>query len=332
MVMDKERRAIYVWKAIAILSVVSAHVAGVNQNDPDLLKACAKVLESWGTFGVPAFLITAGFFYEGSLHRHDLKYILSNKLKGLGIPWLVCGSIVWGYVVIRKGGASFGGWFQFIVGNTSYLYYMTVLTILYLIYSIIHKREIFVYIGFSVWIINYVMGTIKGFRTDISPYLNVITWSGWFFLGTVIQKKKLQTKILYVTRKTWILCGTFVFGYIFLLCSKLQALSYWDILYPLIEIALLFAICYITSLVSKKINEESIITKIGKNSFSIYLLHMPVAGITANLMNRFYVGRYIYFFRPIIVLVITYLMIAVGEKIAYIVKMQNVYCVAIGKR
>ena len=49
--------------------------------------------------------------------------------------------------------------------------------------------------------------------------------------------------------------------------------------------------------------------KMGKASFSIYLLHMPVAGVVANLLNRSEYFAPLTIFRPIIVIAITMLFV-----------------------
>ena len=50
------------------------------------------------------------------------------------------------------------------------------------------------------------------------------------------------------------------------------------------------------------------------NSFSIYLLHMPIAGIVANVLNRSEWFALITIWRPFIVIVLTMVLILVYKK------------------
>ena len=57
------------------------------------------------------------------------------------------------------------------------------------------------------------------------------------------------------------------------------------------------------------------VKNLGKESFSIYLLHMPVAGVIANLLNRSEYFAPLTVFRPLIVIFITIMFIKVYLKI-----------------
>lgn len=53
---------------------------------------------------------------------------------------------------------------------------------------------------------------------------------------------------------------------------------------------------------------------IGKKSFAIYLLHMPIAGIVSNLCNRLDIFV-VTVARPIIVLAIVYIVLYLADKL-----------------
>ncbi len=69
----------------------------------------------------------------------------------------------------------------------------------------------------------------------------------------------------------------------------------------------------LAGLLSGKAREMA--TYVGRLSFSVYLLHMPVAGVTANLLNRSEAFAVVTFVRPIIVIIITLLGIELYRKI-----------------
>lgn len=76
---------------------------------------------------------------------------------------------------------------------------------------------------------------------------------------------------------------------------------------------------------------KSLLMDIGEKSFSIYLLHMPIAGILANIMNRFPNGIFI-LARPVIAVLLTYAAIYAGGKVCDVLRVGKVYAAAIGKR
>ena len=63
-----------------------------------------------------------------------------------------------------------------------------------------------------------------------------------------------------------------------------------------------------------KLRIKDLLIYVGKASFSIYLLHMPFAGIIANILNKSEAFALLTFVRPIIVIAITIFIIEVYKK------------------
>ena len=86
----------------------------------------------------------------------------------------------------------------------------------------------------------------------------------------------------------------------------------WEVL---VKNILLMICLYNIRNILNKLKLEYIAVYMGKLSFSLYLLHMPVAGIVANILNRSESFALLTFVRPIIVIAITVLLIEAYKRI-----------------
>lgn len=327
----EEKNVIYICKAIAIFSAVSAHVAGVGSNVPEMELFFFRLLSAWGTFGVPVFYLAAGYLYERSLQKHDIMYIFKGKLKSIILPWLICGTAVWLYVVLRKGGLTLGGWASFILGESSYLYFMTVLVLLYILYSLFRKYTWLLYAGIVLCITANAITAFWGWHLPFSVYLNVFAWQGWFFIGGLIQMKSWQNKIPGIMKKCWFVSIPAGLAIVLWYCFHGSTIFYWHKYFLVIEVLLLpLLYCGVRGAMKCRAVEK-VFVAVGKKSFSIYLLHMPVAGILANLMDRFPNGMLI-FFRPFMAVFVTYGCITAFERICSSLRIDKLCEWCIGTR
>jgi surface polysaccharide O-acyltransferase-like enzyme len=122
----------YRLKAFAIIFVVAAHTATLSNSTNGVNNYISLFLHSIGSFGVPIFFILSGYFFY--LNKKSFFAFFQSKLTSVFLPWVFSESIVWLYVVIRKGGFNFFSWFSFIIGFNHSTYYLTVLIIFYLFF------------------------------------------------------------------------------------------------------------------------------------------------------------------------------------------------------
>ena len=325
-----EKNILFTCKAIAILSIVSAHVAGTgSQTSVEMF--CSRVLSAWGTVGVPVFFIISGYLYERSLSRHGCWAVFTGKFKSLLLPWLFCGTIVWLYVVLRKGEITLQKWFFFLIGEYSYLYFMTVLLALFVLYMVLRKNVILIYIGLVVWLIANIIIYFVGWNLPFSPYLNIFTWQGWFLAGGLVQMKGLQIKITKIVKIVWIPC--LIAGCMLIVWSSAcgNTITYWSSIYLIMEILLLPSMYGFAILILRSKKLRDLAVDVGERSFSLYLLHMPIAGIIAYIMNRFPNGVFI-LLRPLLTVAVTYIGIYVMGRICAALRVGHVYNLMIGKR
>lgn len=300
----KEKDLVSVTRAIAILSVICAHVSLVTRGDA-ISDYSSHVLANFGTIGVGIFYLISGYNFAPKKYR----FSESVKLKFFSIitPWLCVGTLVWLYVVLRKGGISFVEWFKFIIGYGSYLYFLTNLVVFYLLFYLISRigNEHVEKIVCAAFVpISYFSIILESKGVSVFPnfYLDPFIFIGYFSAGYLIQGHEAVTDRRLFKNPLWIIF--FILPFI-----PMATLSYaGDIFVPIYETTFIIGVFSLARLIMHtKLKDESI--WVGKQSMAIYLLHMPFAGIIANIFNRVSWTVYIDFLRPVLTLAITVIVI-----------------------
>lgn len=285
---DKGNIYIYILKAIAIFSVVCAHSTPLMDSNSKINVFSSQMLDYLGTFGVPVFFCISGYLFAGNTRTWGKFW--KRKVFTLFIPWICCETLLWLYVVLRKGGISITAWLLFLLGYHHTTYYLTILVVFYVIYWKIRKPCV-------IWILNIVSilsmvqtgwstGIFYLFNTVIdSYYLNPFNWMLFFGIGLWIHSQKEQENIREFRDWQGILCigGSIVYF----------AVHYyfgWEIYY-FSKYALIGNLLNLGTVVylGRKLmnwNKKALLIKIGEWSFSIYLLHQFVAGIVVAITNH----------------------------------------------
>lgn len=279
---------------IAIFSVVCAHSSVSLSNANNMIVNANRFLQISGTFGVPLFFFISGFFY---ISTFDMSFIV-RKIKTVIIPWFFVETIVWLYVVLRKGGINFYSWLNFIIGNGHSTYYLTVLMILYLIYSRNRRSifKIFIIVLLSLFS-NYL--TYLNLFTSINPFLNVFNWSIYFSLGLLVFQFRCFEKICAFSSKFLFVSILIFLSLIFFQIQNEISIYYWG------KFALInnFLFIFVSIGISAKISDFDLFKKIGKESFSIYLMHELLVG-TVIYLTELNPNWIIVIIRPLVVILI----------------------------
>lgn len=127
-------------------------------------------------------------------------------------------------------------------------------------------------------------------------YLNPLIWCGWFSIGAILKNKKIDVDFVFRYRCVWYITYPVIVIYS---SYKNSVIEYWSSGTIIIELTAIFMIMNLAKYRSR------FLEYIGKRTFLIYLLHMPIAGIVSNIMNRFAVTAVITILRPIFVLFLT---------------------------
>ena len=288
-------------KALAMLFVIVAHTdySGIQNSMAEML------LSRLGAMAVPVFLILAGYFFNTD-GISSFGNLLKKKAVSLCLPWLFCGSLIYGYTALRAGnGLHLGAALRFLLGSGSYLYYLTgLLALQFLFYFLRNVPRILLLwacLGLSaVSLLLSASGVSAPFLEllHLTDYLNIFNWCGFFALGYAAQERSPEELIRYI-RKLWppaaalwvvlFIAGYFIessFGYFSWLGYPMELCS--SILF--LRLGLALANC-------------RWLQALGKYSFTIYLLHIQIVPIVAKFLGGHIIGILV---SPVITYAITF--------------------------
>lgn len=303
-----EREYIYILKVFATISIVSAHCSSITKDTNIVNNTFSFILNQIGSIGVGVFFIISGYLFYKSKYSFNLFF--TKKFKSIIIPWVITGTCVYLYITLRKGGLGVFTWIKFILGDGSYLYYLSILMTFYIVFFYTKKMKFIIYLGIVSGCISILL-TSLGYLIDINPYMNPFNFSAYFSVGLLIGNKDSLIKLSQVCSKykKYLL----ILYIILLIVLNIYGIKsgYWGEATLIVQPV---AILLIFGLSTEKIFYKKNIIEIGKNSFSIYLLHMPVAGVVSNIFNRLNLWV-ITLCRPFIVVFITVICIYVYKSI-----------------
>jgi len=319
-----EREYIYIIKALALFSIVSAHVGIITNNTP-ISNILSLILSSIGSIGVGIFFLISGYLFLNS--KKLFKLFLKSKLMTIVIPWLFCGTLLFFYVSLRKGDLNFYNWFMTITVH-SHLYFLSILMFFYLVFWRLKNNLYFLVFNIGLSIISIIL-TGLGW-VPIYPYINPFNWAIYFILGMLLKKYNLFEKVAVFCKK-WYLYISIIYLTIFVIyLYNGVGITYWkyaSIIAELVAIGFVFG----TTFYCLNFKKVKWIIYIGKMSFSIYLMHTAFAGIFTNIFSRLNLW-YITIFIPFIVILLTIAVIELARYISKKIKLDRILDILIGVR
>lgn len=218
---------------------------------------------------------------------------------------------------------------SFLIGQQTYLYFMTILTICYSVCFYLRKNNralliLLLITGVSIFLTSYDL-------IDINPYLNPLNWVGYFAMGILFSRnwRNINGIILKQIDKNGhrgsiILAGVSIYSFVSMILKN-ELPTYWS-LYGLIfafsQIVLFFILL--------EINPTNYsLVRLGRKSLSIYLLHMPIAGVT-NLVFLYF-DNYI-IIKPFVVIAITILFTEIVKCLAKVIGLQKIANLILGSK
>lgn len=319
-----DRNYIYIMKALALFSIVSAHV-GIVSNHSFINIIFSRVLSSIGSIGVGVFFVISGYLYMKT-NKTFLQFVQA-KAKSILIPWVCCGTVLFYYVTIRKGDMTIENWFMTLTVH-SHLYYLSVLMILYIVFWRLKRNIIFIIVQIILSVISIYLTSLGAFT--IYPYINPFNWAVYFALGVMMYRYKLLEKLALFANQ-WL---SYVLG-LYLLIMAIYiingtSIGYWTSASVVVELVALVFFFGLSGFLLD-IKHCNWIIQIGKMSFSIYLLHTPVAGFISLIFDRFNLW-YLALLMPFIVIAITITGIQLIRFISRILKVNKIIDLIIGIR
>lgn len=294
-----ETKFIQISKGLALISIVSAHTAVVNNKSYNLME---YILNSIGAIGVGIFFIFSGYlFYQTN---KSFSEFFRKKVNTILIPWFSLGTIVFFYVTLRKGGINLLNWLDTLFVH-SHLYYLSILVIFYLVFFKIREKQ---YLLITLSIVSVISITLTGLLLlPIYPYINPLNWTIYFILGLWIKKYNLLRYLAGICSKWLPFIGVLYAIILTIYLVNGVYITYWSNAALLCEVVAASMVFGVAERCSRVKNKRWLLY-FGKFSFPIYLLHTPFAGIINNLCNR-YELYFFTFFRPIIVIWLTLIVI-----------------------
>jgi fucose 4-O-acetylase-like acetyltransferase len=310
-------------KVLSILSVILAHS---RINDSSIFSTIA---EMFGAIGVVTFFFISGYFFNVS--KYGVNAFFKKKIKSIIIPWLFLGTLV--YIIGNK--FSFLSWIYWIVGNGTYLYYLSVLMACYVISSFFFKkwhRYFFIVLNIisliltSFGLIDEIWIKVFGF-SSFNNYLNVFNWIGFFTLG-ILFKGKIEFWLYKLKNNIIIILSSYVL--IIFISLSLDSFNvvgggYFSKLAIPLE---LIGILVVFSLSTLTVFHNQIIYRISDFTFSIYLIHFLVFPFRRFLIS----GYFFQFINPVFYLLLRSGIILIGIQIAKKIKLENLFNVLMGLR
>jgi len=309
-----EPNTLYVLKGLAIIYVAIAHMGGYKN---PIINQISSIL---GTMGVPIFLFLSGYFFNNNC---GFAKFWRKKLFRIVIPWLLWGTITFTISSLSHRGENiFLEYIKWITGNGTWLYFVLVLLFCFILFFYVYKNKNAVLTIITIGIVNIIatsMGLVNiPFITNLQNPLN---WVCFFGMGILIRNH---------IRIKW----NDVYGYVALaliiICSVVYiktdiTADYWSPLSIIIE----FSAVAFSYLLATKIKKIHLIEQFGIYSYPIYFLHIQVGGIlykvtsivedTYPIMKVDIIG-----FKPFMVVIITYCLIRIGEKILCFFKIEKI--------
>ncbi len=310
---QKSSNILFVAKCFAVWMIVTAHCYTVPATAPYALTITSSVLQLFSIGGVGIFFFIAGYFL--CFNTQPPLLFWKKKLKSLIIPWVITGTAVWLYTVLRKeglAGLSPVNWLQWIGGIRTYLWYMTVLVVLYALFLQLAKYRFFHIVLPLLSLLSYFTYslTYPYFWSWGGNYLNVFSWALVFWCGYWIGKKQwLETLLAFSRKYCLLLLATYTILLSLLLAFRIPC-NYGMPTYLLYLFITLFTVLAVSSLLCN----TQWIRRIGRDSFPIYLLHMPIAGVVTKLGNRVN-SMFVLLLRPVLVIAVVELFLILVNRI-----------------
>lgn len=153
-------------------------------------------------------------------------------------------------------------------------------------------------------------------------YINVFNWIIYFVIGMYINQYKLLPRLKEKIKIPYMIIISIILLHL-IFNIKLSYFSYFGFITILLNFSILVSKLY------DKILNNKIIQFIGKTSFSIYLIHLPIAGVVSRICNLFNTGLFV-FIRPFVTLGITVIVILIYQKTIKKLKLPSIFYPLLG--
>jgi hypothetical protein len=167
--LENKKKYIQVLRGLAMLSVASAHVSAVSSNN-FIAYYGNLLLNSIGSVGVVVFFVISGLLFRKK--QYSFAVFWKRKLKKIVPPWFFCGFIIYLYVVLRKGGETYLGFFKYLFAYSHFYYLLMLLCLFFLCWKI--EKKLGLLIGAALISCISIILTSLNLIKFVYPYINPI--------------------------------------------------------------------------------------------------------------------------------------------------------------
>ncbi len=305
-----------------LISIVSAHLSFPGTFSQ-------TVLARFSLVGVVGFLVMAGYFYKPAKFGSFVG-LLKKKAISIGLPWIVFGFLTWLYNAIlvpeRRNLVALLKW---IFGNGSFLYYMTVIVICFIVF---YRYNKFTLCGAILINIASVIFTATGLLKPIidvlhiSDFLNVFNWVGFFAAGMLLQQIDEHRLLAFLVK--YRILFIIAFGVCFVVSIIFKDVSFTYFSYLAIPFELIGVWAFF-SLSTFQLTNIKLFSNLSDASFTIYLVHMIFVGFLDGLLSKFEISRLL---SPLVIIAVTFVCLMIGLWVSRKIKLDKVYCLVTGLR
>lgn len=297
---EQDSTALYFVKALAIFATVAAHVSLIDLTTT-IGGLVTRFWDMFSCISVGNFLIAAGILYTRS--PGDTAVYWKRKFQNMGIPWLFCASLTYGYRILCGVPGCPLGFFYWLLGNGSWLYYVTLHLFMLALFKPLWRCKAalwgLVLLNMSQLVWHFVPAP---FGND---YLNPANWVGFFALGILLRRQGLRfsrgfalgTLALFLT-SAGVVYHRWIYSYFHIL----------NALYSVSGFFVLFAL-------GRKLARTPLsrpIRQIGSDTYCIYLFHMF---LLLPILRRIPWVRFKTLLSPVLGMAIMLLLIRLGKAI-----------------
>ena len=300
-------------RVFALVSIVCAHITFTK----DAPYAITKLYSAFASIGVICYILCSAYYYNPK--KYTFVGLLKNKAITIGVPWIFLGTVGYLYNAILSKNLSVIGYLKWIIGNGSFLYFLTILILCFLIFY--RTNNIILYCAIGVNILSLMLTAAGVLDTVISAlhitnYLNIFNWVGVFAMGMLLKQLSPEKLYNFLYKSRFIALGAFAMA-VTLVCIFDIHVGYFSYLGIWLELLGTLAILGVSTI---SIFENKLFYDISNLSFTVYLVHMMVIGIFDRVYNLHFILQAISVF---IIIGICYIILFVGRWLIKLIKLDK---------
>ena len=315
--------AIVVMRALLLFSIVAAHSSITKSEITGKISLLVwKIWQVISIMGVPGYFALSGYLYRGNTER--VSVMVKKKTLGICIPWLFCGTIV--YILSQFPEYSISDATLFIIGYKSYLYYLMILCVFFILFYYVYSKTMVLIAAVMVNIVSLCLAQQGYGIPGITNFLNIFNWCGYFSIGCLCKKFNLFSQLKKDRRLSVISIMALIIVVVIAVIINVEIyFRGFSFIVGTVSVFGFYSLAVLLCNVS-----SSILLTAGKVSFSVYLLHLPLVSLLKKTVR--YLNVNLYFLIPLVTIAIFCFLYKLSEKNAKNSQIKKIIYILLGLR